>query len=276
MARHVGEFGEVVHDLIDMLDVLALELEARTGDAGADEHRDIEFAGLRVDRVHLLVVDGHLREASSGEHADAASTPCLVGADNLLDALHSIVGIGADRGDESIRVTLDRVLTGGLLSLFGAATDTDHADADAPLVHLIERESDRIGGLAQFLLLIRRRLEHVLSRELELVLGLCILGLLGDEGVLRLEITGREADHRVDGLDIAWHGHWCPPGRIRLTAIYGMSEVPTRKGPIAERPGPLLFDLGGVLSDADQPCRISSNPGLSDRRCGRPARAARR
>ena len=67
------ELGEVVHDFVDELDVLAGHLaDARPGHARAHEDRDVELAALRVERVELLVVDRHLREAAGRERSHRA------------------------------------------------------------------------------------------------------------------------------------------------------------------------------------------------------------
>ena len=84
---------------------------------------------------------------------------------------------------------------------------TDHANGHAALVHLIKRVANRIFGFANFFFLIRRRLKHVLGRKFKLFLGLCVLGLLGNELVLRLQVASRKANHRVDDRDVGRHGH---------------------------------------------------------------------
>ena len=85
--------------------------------------------------------------------------------------------------------------------------NADHADGNAALVHLIKRVANRIIGFANFFFLIRRSLEHVFGRKLELVFGLRVLGLLRDELVLRLQVASRKANHRVDDRNVGRHSH---------------------------------------------------------------------
>ena len=90
-----------------------------------------------------------------------------------------------------------------------AAPDADKAPLDVVLVHLAQRHRDRI---LTRLGLLGDVLEHVLDRELVLVLRLRVLRLLGDELVELLLVLDREADHAVDDRDVGGHRHewWSP------------------------------------------------------------------
>jgi hypothetical protein len=65
--------------------------------------------------------------------------------------------------------------------------DADQAALDAVLVHLVERDVDRVRRAVE---LLRYVLEHVLDGEVVAVAGLRVLQLLADELVLR-EVGGR-------------------------------------------------------------------------------------
>ena len=62
-------------------------------------------------------------------------------------------------------------------------------------VHLVQGDGDRVTGTIQRL---RHVLEHVFDWEVELRRG--ILQLIPDE-IVRFEVFGRKADHRVDDAD---------------------------------------------------------------------------
>src|SRR6185312_11797810 len=110
---------------------------------------------------------------------------------------HDVVGVDAQRTDEAVRVVLQRAL--GV-----AAADADQSALDVVLVHLAQRDRD---GVLTRLRLVGDVLEHVLDRELVLVLRLRVLRLLGDELVELLLVLDREADHAVDDRDVGGHRH---------------------------------------------------------------------
>ena len=68
------QVGEVVEHLVEVLDVLRPARHAGPDDPAVDADRDVELHALHVDRVHLLVVDGDLRDAAAREAA--APTRC--------------------------------------------------------------------------------------------------------------------------------------------------------------------------------------------------------
>jgi hypothetical protein len=146
-------------------------------------------------RVHLLVVDGYLREGAGGERADGADAVLLVVPDDRADGAHHVVRvIDVAARDETVREPLQGQLGG----LAGAA---DHALLDAEPVHLAQRDAHRVVGRQ----VVRDVLEHVLRREGER-LRLLVLELLTDEVVLR-GAGLREGDHRVDDRDSGGEGH---------------------------------------------------------------------
>ncbi len=94
---HEDEIGEVIHHLVDQLDVLRGELQPWPGHAGADEYRDVQLNALGVDGIHLFVVDRDLGERPRREHP-------LQNGHVMLDAACPVAGPGSrgrggDRGD---------------------------------------------------------------------------------------------------------------------------------------------------------------------------------
>ena len=106
---------------------------------------------------------------------------------------------------------------------------SDHPALDPPEVHLPQRDPDGVLGTLE--LPLGHVLEHVLGREGELLLGLHVLGLLGDEPVDLLHVTTGEADHRVDNPHVPWRSQGCSS----LAGAAGGSEgilLPSGPAPI--------------------------------------------
>jgi hypothetical protein len=196
------ELREVEHHLVDQLDPLRLELEARTRNTGAHERGNTELDALRVHRVHLLVVDGDLGERAGREHPDRSDVVLVLRPLHLPERVHAVVGIDRDGGDEAVGVLAQGAVAARVDVVERHA---DHPACNAPTIHLGERHGHGVGSIPEILL--RHLLEHVLRRELELLLRLAVLGLALDEVVGRVHVVVREADHRVDRADPGGHGH---------------------------------------------------------------------
>jgi hypothetical protein len=169
-------------------------------DAFRRGHRDAELHRLGVEGIHLLVVDGHLGEGAGREHPDGPHAEGLVLLDQLADPDHPFVGVEGGRGDEPVRVALQRLGTDA-----GGIAHADQAALDAPHVHLPQRHPDGIVGALQRLA--RAVLEHVLHGEVELLLGLGVLRLPGDEPVDLFHVGMREPHHGVDHPYVRRHWH---------------------------------------------------------------------
>ena len=129
----------------------------------------------------------------------------------------------------------------------------DHADRDAILVHLAERDADRVFAAVEVL---RHALEDVLDREVEALFALGVFGLLADEVVV-LEVGG-EADHGVDDADIVGHAHGvCAPGHVVGTLLcdqagWWVGERPAvvvhhlALASAAVKPGDVVDERGGI------------------------------
>ena len=175
-----------------MCDVLRFEPQPRPRHTCGRTEGDAELDALRVDRVHELVVDRHLRIRARGEQTDGTDAVLVVQAGDVAHGVHPPVRVGRRAGDEAVRVALERL--GALV-----APDRGHPDqplGDAPEVHLPHGQPDGILDVTQ--VLVGHVLEHVLGGELEVVLGLGVTCLVGDELVGRLHVPVREPDHRVD------------------------------------------------------------------------------
>ena len=196
VAGDQGQLGEVVHDPVEALHVLAVHGQPRAGHPRAHEDGDIELAARCVHRVPLGVVDGDLREAPGREGAHCPDVVGLLAVADLAHRAHHVVGVGLAGGHEPVG------MVGQSLAVH-LALAADQAPLDAVGVHLAQGECD---GIVRAVLLLGHALEHVLHREVELG-RLGVLELLADELVV-LEVLGGEADHRVDDPRVGrhWHG----------------------------------------------------------------------
>ena len=245
MTGHEHQVGEVVHHLVDELDVLAGRLEARPRDPGTAEDRDAQLNALGVDRVHLLVVDRHLREGAGREAPDRTHAVRLVLGDQTPDALHAVVRVDGGRGDETVRVLAERLRPEAL-----AVADADEPLLDTPQIHLAQGDGDGVVGAGQAFF--GHVLEHVLDGELEVLLGLGVLGLAGDEPVHLFHVGMWEPDHGVHDPDVVRHAHARPPDwlggiTLELDSGYGNWDTGQYDGRVRnpER------QRGSAVSDVD-------------------------
>ena len=188
------------------------------GHAHADEDGDVQLDALGVDRVHPLVVDRDLRVAPGREDL-GADGPLGHGRLQVAHRLHAPVGVDAGAGHESVGV-----LAQGAARL-AAGDVADHGLIDAVAIHLGQHEGDVVvlvvvGGDV---------LEHVLGRELELVLALAVADQGLEEGVPVLLGAVGNAQHQVHDADVGGHGH--PPSIEQV-----LVSVARGPGPQADTP----------------------------------------
>ena len=135
------QLREVVHDDVDPDYLLRRELQPRARDAGAAEDRDAQVHAGLVDRVHLRIVDRHLREGPRRE-APTALMPNSSYSRRIVRTvpLTSFGSAMLPVGDEPVGMPLRAPACDVCVG------DADHADLDAEPVHLAQRDRDRVGG----------------------------------------------------------------------------------------------------------------------------------
>ena len=196
VAHHQHELGEVVHHLIEQLDLLAQRRNTRAGNADRHEQRQPELDTLRVERIHPRRVDGDLRRQAVREHRHRPDVPCRMGGDEIADVVHAPVRIGRVRRHEPVGVRPQGAF--GSLRCRGQA---HQADVDPETIHLGERHRDRVGFRGVF----GHVVEHVRRRHRERFLRLAIAEQLLTHRGVELVVIDREPDHRVDDADRGPH-----------------------------------------------------------------------
>src|SRR6202047_4459248 len=98
MASDEHQFREIKHDNVDPGDILRRERQPRTRHARTDEDRDTQFDARRVDRVHLGVIDRHLRKGAGRKHRRRTDPEFLVLASDCAHRPDDVVGISNGPG----------------------------------------------------------------------------------------------------------------------------------------------------------------------------------
>ena len=160
MAHHKREVGEVVHDFIDEFDMLRCERNSGAGNTDTAEDGKVKFHRKRVERIHLLVIQGCAVTGGEGADGSKVHAACMNFAD-FLDARHDIGGIEFEAGEEPIGVLGKCTKTIGVVRVV-----TEHRLFDVVAFEVVDEERNRIDTLFS---VGRDVLEHVLRRKPEVL-----------------------------------------------------------------------------------------------------------
>ena len=219
---------------------------------------DPELDALGVERVHLLVVDGDLGEGAGGEDAKTADTEGLVLVDEAPDPDHAVVGVGVGTGNEPVGEALEGI---GAPRSSGSSTPT--MDISTPHRSIFAQGHPPPGRPSPRAPCPGRPWSG-LDRELELLLGLDVLGLAGDEAVGLFRVHVREPHHGVHHAHVLRHDHVGCHRCSRTTR-----SRPGRSGGAATRRG--CYPLACAASTDP----ASTEPASTDPASGGPAKPGR-
>ena len=178
-----------------------------------------------------------------------------------IAATEPMTSLGSDtaRGDEAVREQLERLLRGLL-------AHPDHRLLDAEAIHLLQQQRDRVvGGQA-----LGHVLEHVLDRELEVLLGLAVLGLLADEVVLRESLV-RESDHRVDHRETHRSGHDILRSQTTETPFYHTRITAAPPPAVILQSHGVIGKIAGTVAEVGSRGGVTVNTPAPDSRAVRTA-----
>ena len=104
--------------------------------------------------------------------------------------------------------------------VLAAEADADHRPLDVVVVHLVEDDLERVGLLLDVL---RDVLEHVLDRELEVLLALPVHEAAAKELVPVLLVALGDAEHEVDHAHVGGEAH---PARLEHVSVLSLALAP--------------------------------------------------
>ena len=222
--------GKYQHTSSSSADVLRAHEDARPGNARVQHDRDVELHALGVDRVHLLVVDRHLRDDAGPPDVSRDGALVAHEPDEVPDGLHAGVRVHVRDAGEAVGVLLHARWACSFSWMPGIIIRMPCSSICA---------STSATGSRQ-LLVLGHALEHVLRRHLH-GLRLGVHGLLADV-VVDLRLLGARRRHREERVDHATRAgsleRLVDDGRVAHSSCRSLVELEDPDRVLAEELGP--------------------------------------